>query len=67
MPRIQLLDRATGTWVEFEPVVPNRTYAIPAADRYVDDAGSVSVRFVNRSLDEYVQFAFGVRIAGTVQ
>ncbi len=66
LPRLQLFDRASGTWVEFEPARASRTYRIADPSRYVDEAGAVRVRFVRRSND-FTEFGFVVRLEGTVE
>ena len=67
LPRLQLFDRGSGTWVEFEPLTSSRSYDIPDPVRYVDGTGAIHVRFVVRDLDDYVEFALGVRLEGTVE
>jgi hypothetical protein len=67
LPRMQIFDRATEEWVEYEPMTGQRTYEISDPARFVDEAGAVRVRFVARDESEFVQFAFGLRLAGNVQ
>ena len=66
LPRLQLFDRLAERWVEFEPADTRRSYTIPDAGRYVDEAGAFRVRFVLRS-NEYAHFAFSARLEGTVE
>ena len=67
LPSLQLFDRQAGTWIEFEPLAPSRTYEIAEPNRYVDSAGVIRARFVSRSLTEYTEFAFALRLEGTIE
>jgi hypothetical protein len=66
-PRIQLFDRLAGSWIEFEPVHLSRSYAIAEPARYVDEAGSFSVRFVGRDAENFIGFTFGARLEGDIR
>jgi hypothetical protein len=48
LPDYQLFDRTTGRWMEFEHLGPGNKAAIAEPERYVDAAGHVLIRFVNR-------------------
>ena len=65
-PRIQLFDLVNGTWTEFEPLDFAATYLITDPERYVNEAGKVSVRFVVRGF-EFTEFSFGLRIEGEIE
>lgn len=65
-PRIQLFDLVSGTWTEFEPLDFAETYLITDPERYVNEAGKVSVRFVVRGL-EFTEFSFDLRIEGEIE
>jgi hypothetical protein len=68
LPDLQLLDRATGKWVEFPHFQMQTAYTIPDAARYVDASGSFVVRFVNRAQDgNEVGFTLVSRLEGTVK
>lgn len=66
VPRLQLFDHASGSWVEFEPIGPDTTYVVHEPQRYVDGRGTFRVRFVMRT-DDYAQFYFGARLEGEVE
>ncbi len=61
--RVQLRDRATGRWVEFEELRPGRSYRIQDAPRFVDASGSLRARFVSRGSDPPM-FGLGLRVEG---
>jgi hypothetical protein len=73
LPAFQLFDRVTGLWVEFPAFDPAVAYRIASPERYVDDAGSVLMRFVNRAEagqfegEEQVYFQLATRIEGTIE
>jgi hypothetical protein len=48
MPELQLFDRTTGRWMEFAHLTPNATISVAEPDQYVDSAGHLLARFVNR-------------------
>ena len=48
LPAFQLLDRTTGQWVEFPQPTNNREMRIVSPERYLDEAGALRLRFVNR-------------------
>jgi hypothetical protein len=66
LPRVQLLDRLAARWVEFERPVANRSYQIADPGRYLDDAGSLLVRFVPGPEGSW-NFWFDVRIEATAR
>ena len=65
LPEVQLYDRVRGAWVEFPHFSPAQTYRIPDPRRYVDDAGSFLVRFVNRGEQAY--FGMQVQLEGSTE
>lgn len=67
LPEIQLFDRLSGRWLEFPHFDSNRAAAIAAPERYVDGAGSVLVRFVNRGAQEGTYFELHVRLDGEIR
>jgi hypothetical protein len=66
LPEIQLFDRTTGRWMEFAHLDPGKAVAIAQPERYVDEAGSLLVRFVNRGPQEGVYFALNLTMEGEV-
>jgi hypothetical protein len=66
LPRVQLFDRSSSRWVEFQQPVANSTYRVKDPGRYLDGAGSLLVRFVPGS-DGSTDFWFDVRIEGTAR
>jgi hypothetical protein len=48
MPELQLFDRTTSRWLEFEHLSPGRAISIAEPGRYVDAAGHFLIRFVDR-------------------
>ena len=48
MPEIQLFDRTSGRWMEFAHMNPGTVVSIAEPERYVDSAGHLLARFVNR-------------------
>jgi hypothetical protein len=48
MPELQLFDRTTGRWMEFAHLAPNTAISVAEPERYVDSAGHLLARFVNR-------------------
>jgi hypothetical protein len=66
-PRIQLFDRLSGIWVEFEPVSTVSTYEVTGPERFVDESGTFRIRFVVRGQNDFVEFGFGARLEGTVE
>jgi hypothetical protein len=72
LPAFQLFDRVSQLWVEFPAFAPAAPYRIANPERYVDDAGSVLMRFVNRAEagqfgEEQVYFQVATRIEGTIE
>jgi hypothetical protein len=72
LPALQLFDRTTQLWVEFESLTPSQGYSIANPERYVDSGGAVLYRFVNRAEggefgEEQIYFQLLSRIAGTIQ
>lgn len=71
MPDFQLFDRTTQLWAEFAHPRPQRAYVIANPERYVDEAGAVLFRFVNRSDDgqfeeEQLYFNLVMRLEGSI-
>ncbi|MEP7158984.1 MAG: hypothetical protein ABI797_06120, partial [Chloroflexota bacterium] len=72
MPALQLFDRVSQQWVEFEQLQPSQGYTILQPERYVDGGGAVLYRFVNRADagdfgEEQLYFQLLSRIEGTIQ
>ncbi|MBX3030410.1 MAG: hypothetical protein KF809_09640 [Chloroflexi bacterium] len=67
LPRVQLLDRTTQTWMELPPLTRGWVYAIAEPDRYLDPAGGLQVRFVQRVAGDEVSFGLGMRVEGEVR
>jgi len=73
LPAFQLFDRVSGLWVEFPELNPAVPYRIASPERYVDNAGTVLMRFVNRAEagefpgEEQVYFQLSTRIEGTIE
>jgi hypothetical protein len=73
LPAFQLFDRLSQLWVEFPAFSPAEPYRIADPERYVDNAGSVLMRFVNRAEtgefpgEEQVYFQVNTRIEGTIE
>ena len=67
LPEIQLFDRVTGTWIEFESPEVGRSYRIEEPARFVDSSGSLRVRFVARDSDSYLYFDLTARLEGNVR
>jgi hypothetical protein len=67
LPELEVLDRRTGTWVQFKRLSQGRAYTLPDAARWTDPAtGEVQVRFVNERADQ-ISFQFPIEITGTVR
>lgn len=64
LPRVQLFDREADQWVEFEAFEANTHLSVPEPGRYVDETGSLLVRFVNRQDNAYFQLL--VELEGAV-
>jgi hypothetical protein len=62
LPAFQLLDRTTGSWVEFPQPANGREMRIPAPERYVDGSGALRIRFVNRVPNSGMWFSVAARI-----
>ena len=62
LPAFQLLDRTTGTWVEFPAPSNGREMRIASPERYLDEAGAVRLRFVNRVPNSGTYFSVSARI-----
>ena len=72
LPAVQLFDRVSQLWVEFPAFDPAAPYRIANPERYVDNGGSVLMRFVNRADagqfgEEQVYFQVATRIEGTIE
>jgi len=73
LPAFQLFDRVSQLWVELPAFDPAVAYRIVNPERYVDNAGSVLMRFVNRAEagqfpgEEQVYFQLATRIEGTME
>lgn len=72
LPALQLFDRVSQQWVEFQPLEPSKGYSIAQPERYVGGGGAVLYRFVNRSDagefgEEQLYFQLLSRIEGTIQ
>ena len=72
LPAFQLFDRESQLWVEFPAFEPAVPYRIANPERYVDNGGSVLMRFVNRAEagqfgEEQVYFQVATRIEGTIE
>ena len=61
LPAFQLLDRTTGLWVEF-PQPTGQEMRIVSPERYLDDAGAVRLRFINRMAESGTWFSVSARI-----
>jgi hypothetical protein len=67
LPDIEVLDRRTGSWVQFRHMAQGASYELADAARWVDPAtGELQVKFVNERPDQ-VYFQFGVRLEGTIR
>jgi hypothetical protein len=67
LPDIEVLDRLTGTWVQFAHMAQGKAYQLADARRGVDPAtGEVQVRCGNQRTDQ-VSFQFPIEISGTVR
>jgi hypothetical protein len=67
LPDIEVLDRRTGTWVQFAHMAQGKVYELAEAARWVDPAtGEVQVRFVNQRAEQ-MSFQFPIEITGTVR
>lgn len=62
VPAFQLLDRTTGRWVEFPEASNGREMRIVSPGRYLDEAGALRIRFVNRVPNSGVYFSVTARI-----
>ena len=68
LPDIEVLDRRTGTWVQFAHMTQGKAYELADAERWVDPAtGEVQVRFVNQRQPDRSSFQFPIEISGTVR
>lgn len=66
IPALQLFDRVSGRWLEFPKVNPSASHVINDPARFVDEAGAVRIRFVNRgALEEQAYFNVLVRLEGS--
>jgi hypothetical protein len=67
-PDVQLFDHQSGRWQEFPRLSTSRNYLVAEPSRYVDDAGRILARFVNRAgVNEQKWFTFLVRLEGTIE
>lgn len=67
LPEIEVLDRATGEWIQFQHLAQGRSYTLPDPKRWVDPAtGEVQVRFVNETANQ-LSFQFPIAITGTIR
>ena len=68
LPEVQLFDRAAGRWVEFQHLRLWTEGRVPSPERYIDGAGALRVRFVNRTQqgDGGNSFSFSVRVEGDI-
>jgi hypothetical protein len=66
LPAFQLLDRTTGLWVEFPEPINGREMRIVEPERYLDDAGALRMRFVNRMGDNGMYFGVTARLEAGV-
>jgi hypothetical protein len=67
LPDIEVLDRRTGSWVQFRHMAQGTSYELEDAARWVDPAtGELQVKFVNERTDP-VYFQFVVQLEGTIQ
>jgi hypothetical protein len=64
LPAFQLFDHTVGLWVEF-PKPRGAEMRIASPERYLDDAGAVRIRFVNRMPDSGSWFSLSGRIEAT--
>jgi hypothetical protein len=72
LPALQLFDHVSQQWVEFDAFQPSVPHRIANPERYVDNGGSVLMRFVNRAGagqfgEEQVYFQVATRVEGTIQ
>jgi hypothetical protein len=65
LPAFQLLDQATGQWVEFEQPTGNEM-RIVSPERYLDESGAVRIRFINRQQQSGTWFSLAARIEATL-
>jgi hypothetical protein len=67
LPDIEVLDVATGAWVQFAHLAGSRPYELTDAARWVDPAsGEIQVRFVNERPDP-LYFQFNIMVTGDVR
>ena len=67
LPDIEVLDRHTGSWVQFRHLAQGSSYELADAARWVDPStGELQVKFVNERADQ-VYFQFMVRLEGTIR
>lgn len=62
MPAFQLLDRTTGLWVEFPEPRNGQEMRIVEPERYLDGAGAIRLRFINRVPNSGVYFGVSARL-----
>jgi hypothetical protein len=72
LPALQLFDHVSQQWVEFDSFQPSVPHRIASPERYVDNGGSVLMRFVNRAEagqfgEEQVYFQVATRVEGTIE
>lgn len=68
LPDLQLYDRAAGRWVEFSHPSGGLEFRIASPERFVDETGTLSVRFVNRgNQDGGNYFSLVARLEGDVR
>jgi hypothetical protein len=61
LPAFQLFDHTTGLWVEF-PQPTGQEMRIVSPERYLDEAGAVRIRFINRMPNAGTWFSVSARI-----
>jgi hypothetical protein len=64
LPAFQLLDHTAGLWVEF-PQPTGQEMRIRSPERYLDEAGAVRIRFINRMPNSGTWFSVSARIEAT--
>jgi hypothetical protein len=68
LPDLQLFDRTSGKWVEFQHAQPGVEFTISSPQRFVDQSGAFRARFVNRADQGMTAwFAVSVQLEGTAR
>ncbi len=65
LPAFQLFDHTSGLWVEFPQPTSGREMRIVSPERYLDEAGAVRLRFINRMPNSGTWFTLAARIEAT--